>query len=173
MDIISHGLWGGVAVGRKSKRDFWTAFAIGIAPDLVTFSGPFVTNLLGITQGPHYSDGKPDGALIPAYAYQLYNFSHSLVIFSVVFVLAWIFFKKPQWLLGAWGLHILVDIPSHGTSFFPTPFLWPLSNFHVDGINWGNPVIFFPNLILLALAYSIWAYVHFRKKNKAEKAELK
>lgn len=166
MDIISHGLWGGVAVGRRSKRAFWMAFAIGMLPDLVAFSGPFVTNLLGLTQGPHYSNGKPDGALIPAYVYQLYNFSHSLVIFLAVLAVAWIIFKKPPWLLGAWGLHILVDIPSHDISFFPTPFLWPLSNFYVHGINWGMPIIFIPNLVLLALAYSVWAGRYFHQKKQ-------
>lgn len=170
MDIISHGLWGGVAFGRKSKRNFWTAFAIGMLPDLIAFTGPFLTNLFGITQGPHYSDGRPDGASIPAYVYQLYSFSHSLVIFAAVFAIAWIFFKKPQWVLGAWGLHILIDIPSHDASFFPTPFLWPLSDFHVNGINWGNPIIFFPNLALLVLAYSAWIFVYLNKRRKTKKS---
>lgn len=167
MDIISHGLWGGAAFGRKNKRNFWTAFVIGMLPDLVAFSGPFITNLFGITSGPHYSDGRPDGASIAPYVYSMYNFTHSLVIFAVVFFVVWIFRKKPQWLLGAWGLHILVDIPSHASSFFPTPFLWPVSNFHVNGINWGNPIIFFPNLILLAIVYSFWGFRYFKnKKNK-------
>ena len=166
MDIISHGLWGGVAFGRKSKRNFWTAFAIGMMPDLLAFSGPFLGNLLGGTQGLHHSNGRPDATSIPAYVYNIYSFSHSLIIFAIVFFVAWIFFKKPQWILGAWGLHILVDIPSHDASFFPTPFLWPISNFHINGINWGNPMIFFPNVVLLAVAYFAWSFVYLNRNSK-------
>lgn len=166
MDIISHGLWGGAAFGRKNKKNFWTAFAIGMLPDLLAFTGPFITNLFGITSGPHYSNGRPDAATIAPYVYSIYNFSHSLVIFGVIFLAVWALRKKPLWLLGAWGLHILVDIPTHGVSFFPTPFLWPVSNFHVNGINWGNPIIFFPNLILLAVVYTFWGIRRYKLKKK-------
>lgn len=104
MDIISHGLWGGVAFGRKSKKRFWTAFAIGMMPDLIAFAGPFITNLSGLTQGPHYSNGHPDAALIPQYVYQLYSVTHSLIIFALVFGIVWAWRKKPQWLLGGLGI---------------------------------------------------------------------
>ena len=32
MDIVSHGLWGALAFGRKNRRSFWLAFGIGLAP---------------------------------------------------------------------------------------------------------------------------------------------
>lgn len=57
----------------------------------------------------------------------------------------------------AWPLHILVDIPTHSERFFPTPFLWPLSDFHVDGHPWSDPRIFIPNVILIAGLYT-WYY---------------
>lgn len=164
MDIISHGLWGGVAFGRKNKRNFWTAFAIGMMPDLFSFGILFMSNLLGITQGPQFSKGRPDAAMIPNYVHGLYDATHSLIIFLVVFLVVWAVRKKPQWLLGAWGLHILVDIPSHSKEFFPTPFLWPVSDFTVNGIAWGNPIIFIPNLILLAAAYSAWVIWGMKKR---------
>ena len=37
MDIVSHGLWGAIAFGRKSRSSFWLAFLIGLAPDLFSF----------------------------------------------------------------------------------------------------------------------------------------
>jgi hypothetical protein len=165
MDIISHGLWGGVAFGRKSRRNFFIAFFIGMMPDLFAFSGPFISRFLGFSQGPQYSNGRPDFASIPNYVFQLYDISHSLIVFALVFGAVWIWRKKPQWLLGAWVLHILVDIPSHSAEFFPTPLFWPLSDFRVDGINWGNPIIYIPNLTLLTVAYVSW-YVADRKKDK-------
>lgn len=166
MDIFSHGLWGDLAVGRKSKNDFWTAFAIGMLPDLITFGLPFLSRLSGFSQEQQHSSGHMDMSSIPDYVFQLYNITHSLIIFAAVFAAVWIFRKKPQWLLGAWGLHILVDIPTHDASFFPTPFLWPISDFKISGINWGDPIIFFPNLILLAIAYSFWAYFYFKRKRQ-------
>jgi hypothetical protein len=45
------------------------------------------------------------------------------------------------WILAAWGLHILIDIPTHSLALFPTPFLWPVSDFKVNGIGWDNPII--------------------------------
>jgi membrane-bound metal-dependent hydrolase YbcI (DUF457 family) len=104
-----------------------------------------------------------DASLIPQYVDILYNFTHSLVIFALVFLLVWFFLKKPYWLLCAWALHILIDIPSHSLAFFPTPFLWPVSNFKIDGIGWGDPIIFFPNVALLVVLYAIFWY-HKKKQ---------
>ncbi len=47
MDIVSHGLWGGAAFGRKNKKSFWVAFLFGVLPDLLAF-GPF---FIGIQSG--------------------------------------------------------------------------------------------------------------------------
>lgn len=162
MDVISHGLYGGVAFGRKSQKDYILAFLIGLSPDVFSFGIFMVARILGFSQEIDFSSGHPDAILVPQYVHILYNFTHSLIIFAAVFCLVWFFMKKPYWPLGAWGLHILVDIPSHSYAFFPTPFLWPVSNFMVDGINWGNPIIFFPNIIILILLYALF----FIKKKK-------
>ena len=45
MDIFSHGLYGGVLTGRKSRKSFWTAFIFGISPDLFSF-GIFTLSIL-------------------------------------------------------------------------------------------------------------------------------
>jgi len=160
MDFISHGLWSGVAFGRKSKKYFLWSFLIGIAPDVLSFGIFMAANVLGILGDSSASwqreAGTPPMDSIPVFVHVLYNFTHSLVIFGIVFLLVWLIWKKPVWPLLAWGLHILVDIPSHSDTFFPTPFLYPISDFHVNGINWGNPIIFFPNWILLFLAYGGW-----------------
>jgi len=38
--------------------------------------------------------------------------------------------------LSAWTLHILVDIPTHSRQRWGPQFLWPLSDYAVDGISW-------------------------------------
>ena len=89
------------------------------------------------------------------------------VTVGLIFGIVWLFRKRPYWLMAGWGLHILVDIPTHAETFFPTPFLWPVSSFHVNGISWGNPVIFFPNLVLLIVAYAFWYLSWKRKRHDA------
>lgn len=152
MDIVSHGLYGGVAFGRMSKRDYITAFLFGIAPDLSAFGTFFVMSL--VSTG---ALGRPNLATIPSYVFGIYDFSHSLVVYSAFFALVWFLgYRHFAKLTLAWPLHILVDIPTHDATFFPTPFLWPISDFHVDGTSWGQPMIFIPNVLLLLGLYGYW-----------------
>ena len=162
MDIVSHGLWGSLAFGRKNRKSFWTAFFFGIAPDLFSFGLFTIGVWLGLEHGTDWSGGPPDPSRIPPYVHQLYNVTHSLVVFAIVFVLVMLIRRKPWWEMSAWGLHILVDIPTHSERFFPTPFLWPFSDFHINGISWGQPIIFIPNVILL-LALYFWYFVIRRR----------
>ncbi len=160
MDIISHGLWGGVAFGRKNKRDFWWSFGFGIAPDLFSFGIFSAMSVLGVVSGPDWSAGPPDPSTIPQYVHSLYNITHSLVIFAFVFGIVWAIRKKPWLPMLAWPLHILVDMPTHSTEFFPTPFLWPFfNNVRIDGVPWSHPWIFAPNVVLLAGLY-LWFFVY-------------
>lgn len=167
MDIISHGLWGGGVFGRKSRKLFWLAFSFGIAPDLFSFGIFFFHRILirfGIVSGDMPQSFHPGSITLPTYVQPLYNFTHSLIIFLAIFFIVWLIKKKPFWEISAWGFHILIDIPSHSSAFFPTPFLWPVSDFHIDGISWGTPIIYIPNLVLLALLYT-WFFYSRKKKN--------
>ena len=166
MDIISHGLWGGIAFGRKSRKSFWLSFAIGISPDIFSFGVFWLATFFGISQRPDWKHGPPDISLIPGYVGNLYNITHSLIIFALVFTILWIIFKRPVWEIGAWGLHVLVDVFSHSYRFFPTPFLWPVSDFKINAIGWGDPRIFFPNLILLLILYSWFFIAKMRERKK-------
>lgn len=167
MDILSHGLWGGVAAGRQTKKRFWLAFSFGVLPDLLAFAPVFLVHLF--TNGfvrpkfATYEPPRPD--LLPAYVNQVYNYTHSFLIFALVFLLVWLVMRKPFMPLLAWGLHILMDIPTHSTAFFPTPFLFPVSSYVVSGIPWSTPAIFFTNWFAIILTYTYW----WRKKLKADK----
>lgn len=154
MDILSHGLWGGIAFGRKNRQSYWIAFMIGLAPDLLSFGVLYVAVALGMAEKPDFSHGTPPESSIPQYVHHLYNVTHSLVIFLVVVLLSWAIRKRPIWELGAWGLHVLVDVPTHSHAFFATPVLWPLLGWKFDGWQWMNPAILIPNYALLALCYA-------------------
>lgn len=162
MDIFSHGLWGGLAFGRKSKKSFLLSFLFGMAPDLFSFGVFFVAILLGLSERPDFSE-PPVSSDVPRYVAQLYQFTHSFIIFLILFFMLWTFFRRPVWEFSAWGLHILFDIPTHSYRYFPTPFLWPVSRFEINGIPWSSPQIFIPNIVLLAACYS-WFFVYRRRR---------
>ena len=156
MDVFSHGLWGGVAFGRKNRKYFWWSFGIGIMPDLLSFGIFSAMRILGLASGPDWGNGIPSSDSIPMYVHSLYNFTHSFIVFILVFILVMIWRRKPFLPLWAWGLHILMDIP--------TPFLWPISTYKINGIPWSHQLIFFPNIILLVFFYFYFFVYKKRKK---------
>lgn len=163
MDIISHGLYGGVAFGRKSTKDYIIAFFFGIAPDLFSFGLFFLAMVAGVSARAGRM-GPPDPSTIPAYVHMMYDYTHSFVVYAVFLAILLALGKRAlSWLTLGWPLHILVDIPTHGHAFFPTPFLWPLSSYSVDGVPWSNPVIFVPNVIILVTMYSYWFWNRKRR----------
>lgn len=166
MDILSHGLYGGVLLGRKTKRSYWTAFFFGVFPDLFAFGLPILLLLVSFLSGEHaeFIRGPESGyENIPSYVFSLYDISHSIIVFTGVFFLVWVMRGKPFLEMLAWPLHIVVDIFTHGDKFFPTPFLWPISDFHVNGHAWSDPRIFVPNVILLIVFYSWWYWKRRQK----------
>ncbi len=156
MDFVSHALWGSIAFGRRTRKAFLVAAGISLLPDLLTEGLFAILHLLNIGGMPSWSDGHPNITAYPSWARLLYSSTHSLVLFMLTFVLLWALVGKPMWVVGAWGLHILIDIPTHSLVLFPTPFLWPLSDFKVDGLAWHSPIMFGANMLLLIAAYSLW-----------------
>ncbi len=160
MDIFAHGLWSAVVYNKvPPKNRYWAVF-FGVAPDLFSFGFFFVYRLMiGVLP-----IGKPELISIPTYVNSLYNISHSLVVWLIVVVLVYLWRKKIPWALGAWALHIVIDIFSHGQEFFPTPFLWPISDFKVDGYSWGQPLFMAINYSALVVAYVVWFVIKRRRK---------
>ena len=164
MDFVSHALWGGIAFGRRSRKAFIVAAGISLLPDLLTEGLFAVLYLMRIGNMPSWDMGHPDIVAYPMWAQYLYNVTHSFVFFTLAFLLIWILARKPVWVVGTWGLHILIDIPTHSMELFPTPFLWPLSNFKIDGVQWGNPIVLVVDMLLLITVYSLWLAWKKRKQ---------
>lgn len=171
MDIFAHGLWTGAAYNatkKETNKPLRTALAVfwGVFPDLFAFAPAFLYLFYqaiflgkGFASFRQHVDIESATAThqVPLYDLSnlLYNFSHSLLIFLVVFGLLWILLKRPVWEMGGWLLHILIDIPTHSYAFFPTPFLWPLSDFKVNGISWGSPWFMILNYGSLLVLYIV------------------
>ncbi|MCW5978953.1 MAG: hypothetical protein KIT09_12810 [Bryobacteraceae bacterium] len=165
MDVFAHALWAGAAARganlklRSRVRPLWAAFW-GVFPDVFAFTWPIAVSIW-----QQVVERKPPGQARTnlALAWDLYQVSHSLVIFALVFGLAWLVARRPVLELLGWPLHILIDIPTHTERFFPTPFLWPLSTFRASGISWGNRWFMITNYSALAAAYLL-LWVHRRRQ---------
>jgi hypothetical protein len=147
MDILAHFLWT-FGIFFKQKKA-WLFGLIGILPDIISFGPHFVYSLatVGIRRG------RPEAHSFPDYINTMYNITHSFVIFLIVLALAYFLFKNYAIFLLPWGIHILIDIPTHSKAFFPTPFLWPISYFMIDGISWGTPWFMITNYTLIVLFF--------------------
>jgi membrane-bound metal-dependent hydrolase YbcI (DUF457 family) len=72
----------------------------------------------------------------------LHNSTHSLVVaLAVAGITRLLIGRWNHATLKAWYLHILIDIPTHSRQNWGTKFLWPLSDFAVDGIPWAEIAI--------------------------------
>ncbi|MBI2101193.1 hypothetical protein HYT53_01145 [Candidatus Woesearchaeota archaeon] len=165
MDIFAHGLWS-FAIFHK-KKYAWMATLFGILPDLLSFGIIFVISLLN----GNLRRVPPALSSLPEWLFAAYNMTHSLIVFFIVFLLIYIFTKKWLWALTAWAAHIVIDIPTHSTRFFPTPFLWPLSDYVFNGISWGTPWFMLVNYSSLLAVFLVIA--HNRAKDKKLTITLK
>ncbi|HRZ95011.1 MAG TPA: metal-dependent hydrolase [Candidatus Moranbacteria bacterium] len=186
MDILAHGLWAGSAgkavnlirqPAEKEPLKLKWMVVWGIFPDFFAFAisfswmigsqiFPFIPKIEHL--GPGNMEPVTQNSLfIMHLTHTLYNISHSLFIFFLIFGLAWLIFKKPVWVMTGWLLHILMDIPSHSYDFYPTPFLWPISDFKINGFHWGTPWFMITNYSLIIIAYLLLYIINKRNKKRA------
>ena len=155
MDTLSHALWGKGLFGYRKYR--WYSFLFGALPDLFSFGIYFIHSIF-FSSSPLM--GRPTRSEIPEWVYSLYDISHSLVIASIVIFIAYKINKAFAFPMLAWPAHIILDFFTHSIEFFPTPILWPISDFKFDGIPWSNPIVFFANVICI-----FFLFIYRRKQS--------
>ena len=160
MDTLSHALWGKGLFGYRKYR--WYSFLFGALPDLFSFGIYFIHSIF-FSSSPVM--GRPTRSEIPEWVYSLYDISHSLVIASVIIFIVYKINKEFAFPMLAWPAHIILDFFTHSIEFFPTPILWPISDFKFDGIPWSNPIIFFTNVLLIFLLF----IYRWKKSNSLKK----
>lgn len=155
MDVLAHGLWGGIFFGRRSRRAWGWALLWGIFPDVFAF-GPAMAMQAFHGELDRWSQRPPPLDSFPSYVFASYDISHSLVVWSAAAIAAAYWRGKFPWPIAAWALHILCDIPFHSIRYFPTPYLWPLPTPFVDGVAWARPDLLAINWALMLGAYTVW-----------------
>lgn len=158
MDTFSHALYGKGIFGYKKYR--WSSFLFGALPDLFSFGVYFLVQLLSNVDGLKF--GRPLNEEIPFWVFELYNISHSLITAFLFISIVYFMKRSLAWPMLAWPLHIIVDFFTHSIEFFPTPILWPISNYRFDGIPWSNTYVFTTNIFLI---FFIFLY---RRVNKTK-----
>jgi hypothetical protein len=162
MDTFSHAAWGGVVSQGRGRALAWAGALAGAAPDLLFFIPSKVEQVVergwaglrvGTEPGIWRADGPPlPPDLVEAY-WRYYVHTHSFVWLAVATAAVLLFAPRHRhwaWLCVPYGLHILMDIPTHER--YETRPLWPLSDWHVRGLTWGDPRILVPNYLALLAA---------------------
>jgi membrane-bound metal-dependent hydrolase YbcI (DUF457 family) len=179
MDVLAHTLWTNALFHLKyhqQRRLRYLAAFFGVVPDLVGFAPVFVYLILSgrIFSGKQFPFAATNWTF--DFAEQGYNYTHSLVIFAATFLVVLVlgnlykYFKnKPLyrfwffWPMLGWGLHILIDFPTH-PDFYHTPIFFPLSEYQfTGGISWAHPIFMAINYSLLIAAY-IGIYIYQKRK---------
>ncbi|MBS3110924.1 hypothetical protein J4435_02400 [Candidatus Woesearchaeota archaeon] len=161
MDVLAHYLWAYAIAAFAKIKQRKTMALFGVLPDFFSFG---ILMVAAVATGS-FHPGKPELSSIPPYVSHLYDWTHSLAVFFAVFAL--VFLATKRWYLPSlgWAVHVLIDIPTHTSAFFPTPFLWPLSDYSFSGIAWSEPWFMLLNYSSLAFVY--W---HLAREHKKEKA---
>jgi hypothetical protein len=168
MDTLAHGLWS-FLLFHKQRWKYWALF-FGLLPDLSSWTIYLFYNIITGS----FARGPPDPFNVPDWVWTLYGLSHSIFIFMIVFVALWLIFKKIQWIIIPWIIHILMDVPTHSREFLPTPFLWPISTWYFPGFSWGNGWFLIPNYSLLIIGYLyFFVYMPLKGGRSAKKEATK
>jgi hypothetical protein len=168
VDIVSHGLWGAITFGRSTRWRFWLAFMIGMAPDVLSFGILTVAAMLGVAEHQDFNHGTPPPeSSIPSVGPSSVQHHAQLGRVSLP-VYCGVGPGETAGLgtLGV-GLHVLMDIPSHPFAFFPTPFLWPISDWKFNGWQWITPYVLIRNVLLLILVYG-WYFGRQARRNRGQ-----
>lgn len=162
MDILAHGLWTQLVFADSPTKTRWLAVALSVAPDALAFIPNIIHSILArklkLWIRINTQTLGEVARVVPPWVYRIYDVTHSIPIWALGFGVTWLIMGSVPWVGFAWLLHILVDIPTHTKRFFPTPFLWPLSRFTVDGFPWESRWYLLGNYGSLVLMY-LYIYV--------------
>ena len=173
MDILAHALWTGAAgLGMRrrgitvSRRTMAAMVGVSLLPDVlplvpvlaasVSQPEPFAFLREWVMAKPGTEPSMPP--LLAALSHHLHCTMHSIVVLAAVTALAAWRWRAALLPLAALWLHVLIDIPTHSSEYYPVTILYPLSNSAFDGVAWTEPWLIAANYAVLAAVYA-WLLV--------------
>jgi hypothetical protein len=165
MDILAHTLWAGVGVALLGRR---VPIKPGVATAILALAAlPDVFQMLPVLAWWSFGSGTFDAvkafaisvpghepimpAMITLVSHHTHCTAHSALVAGVVTLIAW---RVWAWLLIpllGWWSHILIDVFTHSTDYYPSPILYPITQRGFDGIAWNTPWFMSANYAALAL----------------------
>jgi membrane-bound metal-dependent hydrolase YbcI (DUF457 family) len=98
-----------------------------------------------------------------AWAHHLHCAFHSLLVVGGVALVSWQWRRSRRWQhwlslpLSAWCLHILIDVFTHSSAYYPVPLFYPITQRGFGLIAWNTPWFEAINYLALALvAAGLW-----------------
>lgn len=171
MDILSHGLWAGLALAALKTRAQPTrgivsaTIALAVLPDLLQLL-PVAFDALFRGQGWallwQYATALPgqEPLLSPpkaSLAHHLHCVAHSALVAGVLTAAIGFWTGRFWWPLLGWWMHILIDVFTHSAEFFPSPVFYPLTYWGFDGIAWNTPWFMVLNYAALTVC-AVWLW---------------
>ena len=168
MDIVAHGAWAAVGLAwaqqrwRVPRRIAIATVAMAVLPDLVHLLPSAAWALLAdgswtalrdhaVALPGHEPVTTP---LVETLTHHLHCVLHSAVVAAAGSALAWRVWRGvPLWylpLLGWWS-HIVIDVFTHSADFYPSPVLYPFTQWGFDGLAWNTPWFMALNYAVLLL----------------------
>ncbi|MGV8822808.1 hypothetical protein [Methylibium petroleiphilum] len=92
---------------------------------------------------------------VQAWSHTLHCVMHSAIVAAVVTAIAWFRWRWVLVPLAGWWAHIVIDIFTHSSEYYPSPVLYPITDRGFDGIAWPTPWFMALNYAALALA-GLW-----------------
>ena len=167
MDILAHGLWACVGLvwaqrrWHLKRRTVIATVGLAVLPDLVHLLPILAWALFG---GGSFAAVRAYALALPGYepvfptligllSDHLHCVMHSAVVAGALTLL--LRAMMGVWwipLLGWWS-HIVIDVFTHSSDFYPSPVFYPFTQWGFDGLAWNTPWFMVLNYALLATAF--------------------
>ena len=174
MDIAAHALWVGAGLMALRQRGpapgrttVAATLSLAVLPDLVHLlpvllwsagSGSAAALAQYVWARP---GGEPDlPAWVAMAAHHLHCTLHSGVVALLVLALLWRQRRRVALPMLAWASHIVIDALTHSQDFYPSPIVYPISYWGLDGVAWNSPVFQAVNYAALA---AVWGWLMLRR----------
>jgi len=167
MDILAHALWAAVGTTvaarrfRVGRRTAAATVALAVLPDVlhalpiaawVVFGEGTAAALVDYAVATMGTEPALP-ATVAAVTDHIHCVTHSAVVASALTLLTWMA-TRTLWIpLLGWWCHIVIDVFTHSSQFYPSPVLYPFTMRGFDGLAWNTPWFIAVNYASLAVVW--------------------